>query len=123
MSSTVLIFLFLLFAKHAIADLAIQRLFPSNKLEYLNKQAHLHYFHHAVGSFLVGFVYDIRLAIVISSLDYLIHWHVDFAKSHVRHHYGWTEKDLQYWFLQSVDQILHYATYVLFAVLVLQFYV
>ena len=123
MSSVVLIFLIILFIKHAFADLAIQRLFPSNKTQYFNKNAHTHYFHHGVGTFLAGLIIDVKFAFLIGFLDYLIHWHVDYYKSLVRQHYGWTDRDLKFWVLQSFDQVLHYLTYILFVVLVLQFYV
>jgi hypothetical protein len=120
LSSTILIFLFFLFVKHAICDLAIQRLFPSDKTKYFNSQAHTHYFHHGVGTFLVGLMIDIKFAFAIGFIDYLLHWHIDYTKSLIRKSYGWKEKDLQFWCLQSVDQILHYLTYVFFATLLLQ---
>ena len=123
MPSTVLIFVFLLFVKHAFCDLAIQRLYPSNKTEYFNKPAHTHYFHHGVGTFLIALMIDIKFAFVIGFLDYLIHWHVDYCKSLVRQRFGWQEQDLSFWVLQSVDQVLHYLTSILFFLLVLQFYV
>ena len=66
---------------------------------------------------------DIKFAFVIGFLDYLIHWHVDYCKSLVRQRFGWQEQDLSFWVLQSVDQVLHYLTYILFFLLVLQFYV
>ena len=81
MSSVVLIFLIVLFIKHAFADLAIQRLFPSDKTQYLNKNAHTHYFHHGVGTFLAGLIIVVKFAFLIGFLDYLIHWHVDYYKS------------------------------------------
>jgi len=115
LSSTILTFIFLLFAKHAVCDLAIQRLFPSNKTQYFNKVAHLHYFHHGVGTFLVGLIIDVRFAFAIAIIDYLAHWHIDYTKSLVRAEFGWKEKDLQFWLLQSLDQILHYLTYILLA--------
>jgi hypothetical protein len=117
------LFLFLLMLKHTICDLAIQRLFPADKNIYLDKNAHIHYFHHAVGSFLVGLMLDVRFAIVISTIDYVFHWHIDHAKTKIRKHFNWTEKDNEYWVLQSFDQSLHFATYYLFAVLAIQFYI
>ena len=69
MSYLLLTFLFLLFAKHAICDLAIQRLLHSDKEKYFNQQAHIHYFHHGIGSFFAGLVIDIRFAFVIFVLE------------------------------------------------------
>ncbi len=114
--------LFFLVIKHCIADLAIQKLFPSNKLQYLNKDAHKHYLHHALGSFIVGVFFNLYFAALIFVLDYLIHWHVDFVKTHVRKYYDLQERDYMFWVLQSVDQALHFSTYYLFVVLFLQFY-
>ena len=115
MSSTILTFIFLLFAKHAICDLAIQRLFPSDKTKYFNKAAHLHYFHHAVGTWLAGLIIDVRFAFAIAIIDYLAHWHIDFSKSLIRVEFDLHNPDFKFWLLQSADQILHYLTYILLA--------
>jgi hypothetical protein len=104
----------LLAVKHTICDLAIQRLFPADKKFYFNPPAHTHYFHHAVGSFLIGTMIDFKYAILIGIIDYIAHWHIDYAKTLIKNHYGLTQSDNRFWVLQSIDQALHFATYYLF---------
>lgn len=121
-----LVLLSLLLIKHTIVDLALQHYIKGQKkLQWLNPLAHWHYAQHGIGTLIVTLPLtgDLLVAASVSLLDYLIHWHVDFCKSCVRQHYGWEEQDLSFWVLQSVDQILHYLTYILFSLLVLQFYV
>ena len=120
MSSTVLVFLFLLFVKHTLVDLAIQHLFPSNKENYLDSNAHTHYFQHGALTFLVAmFFTSMPFAFVLGFLDYLIHWHVDYAKTKTRIYFNLTSNDDSFWFLQALDQSLHYATYFGLALLII----
>ena len=110
-------FSFLLTLKHTICDLAVQRLFPSNKTIYFSKDAHIHYFHHGIGTFLAGLMFNVPFAFVIGIIDYILHWHIDYTKSIIRHKYSWTITDDEYWVLQTFDQALHFATYYLFLVM------
>ena len=120
--TTLATFAFLLTVKHTICDLALQRLFPADKKFYFNAPAHVHYFHHGIGSFLVVLIFSPYYAVAIGLLDYLIHWHVDHWKTLVRNHYGWTSEDDRFWILQTVDQTLHFLTYFLFVLLAIYIY-
>lgn len=118
MSSTILIFLFLLFVKHTLVDLAIQHLFPSNKENYFNPNAHTHYFQHGALTFLIAiFFTSMPFAFMLGFLDYIVHWHVDYTKTKIRISFKLTNKDEAFWFLQALDQSLHYATYFALAII------
>ena len=111
---TLATFAFLLTIKHTICDLAIQRLFPADKKFYFNPPAHTHYFHHGIGSLLVGLMFGVPFAVAIGVIDYFAHWHIDYVKTLIKNHYGLTTDNNAFWVLQSIDQALHFATYYLF---------
>jgi hypothetical protein len=106
-----LFFLALLF-KHAIADLALQnQLTGINKLDYWGN-GHKHYIHHGLLTFLTSLLFvDIYLAIVIGIVDYVAHWNIDFYKHQVCRLFKVKSKGTAWWWITSIDQILHYSTY------------
>jgi len=108
---------FLLAFKHSICDLAIQRLYFTDKSNYWDKVAHLHYFHHAVGSFLVGFIIGPQFAFTIAIIDYVLHWHIDYYKTLIRKALKLEETDYGFWVLQTADQAAHFLTYYCFLLL------
>lgn len=109
--------LLLLSVKHTICDLAIQRLFPAEKKFYFNPPAHIHYFHHGLGSFLAGLIIGVPFAVLIGVIDYFAHWHIDYAKTLIREKYNMKSSEDRYWLLQAADQTLHFATYYLIALI------
>jgi len=114
---TIATFAFLLTVKHTVCDLALQRLFPADKKFYFNAPAHTHYFHHGLGSFLVGLMIGLPFALLIGVIDYFLHWHIDYFKTLIRDHYKMISTEDRYWVLQTVDQALHFATYYCFVLL------
>ena len=114
---TLATFAFLLTVKHTVCDLALQRIFPADKKFYFDPSAHIHYFHHGIGSFLIGLMLGLPFAILIGVIDYIVHWHVDYTKTIVRDHYNMISTQDRYWVLQTVDQALHFATYYCFVLL------
>lgn len=117
MEHTLVIIFFLLAVKHTACDLAIQRLYHTDKSNYFDRVANLHYFHHGVGSFLVGLIIGWQYAVLIGIMDYLIHWQIDHVKTRIKKHLGYTDKDYGFWVLQTVDQALHFTTYYLFVLI------
>ena len=107
----------LLCVKHFIADLYLQALYikPSRKWIYLDHKAHRHALHHAILSAVVfllcwGWWW---LAAVMFVVDYITHWHIDWAKTRIARHLNWAEATHPrgYWFLQTLDQITHFVIY------------
>ena len=108
--------LFLLVVKHWILDLALQPLsYPEgkNKFNYFGLYAHLqHYIPHGLGTvFVLLFFVDPCTALICGLIDYILHWHIDFSKTHTRAYFGWTNKNRQFWLLNALDQLLHFSTY------------
>jgi hypothetical protein len=114
---TIATFAFLLTVKHTVCDLALQRLFPADKKFYFNAPAHTHYFHHGLGSFLVGLMIGLPFALLIGVIDYFLHWHIDHFKTLIRDHYKMISTEDRYWVLQTVDQALHFSTYYVFVLI------
>jgi len=115
--NTLALLFFLYTIKHTLCDLALQKLSWSDKSIYFDKEANKHYFHHGVGSFLVGFVISWEYAVLVGIADYLIHWQIDHFKTRIKNYLGYTDRDYGFWVLQTADQALHFATYYCFVLL------
>lgn len=110
--------IFLLLAiKHFVADLYLQAVYirPSLKWIYLDSKSHQHYAHHAV---FTAVIFGVAwawwwLAAVMFVVDYVTHWHVDYSKTCIARHLGWTELTHArgHWLLQTVDQCIHFVIY------------
>lgn len=105
--------LILLMIKHAVADLLLQTIRPpADKTDYFNRGLHWHSFDHSILTLivLIHFV-DWDIAIALALADYIIHLHIDFIKSTICARINITRQDVNYWRIQTLDQIAHYLTY------------
>ncbi len=48
------------------------------------------------------------------AFEFVLHYHVDFAKARVDATRGWTVADQQYWIVFGLDQFIHQLTYLAF---------
>lgn len=117
----VILLLFLLFTKHFIADFPLQRPF-----HYLNKgtYGHLggisHALIHAIFTSAVLFWFhffvfpvDMQSVVIVTLLDGIIHYHIDWAKMKLNKHMGWgPTSHEEFWVLLGLDQFLHAVTYI-----------
>lgn len=107
--------LFLLLIKHAIADLGLQGYIQGpSKQYYLSRKLVIHSLHHGIGTFLVLLYFiNFELAVVLGILDMMLHWQIDFFKTRfvIAHNLNNTQR--KFWWVQAVDQMLHYSCYVL----------
>jgi hypothetical protein len=114
----------LLVIKHGIADLWLQSFHTkSYKINWLG--GHRHYLEHSVLTLLIAsWFLPLQYAVVACLLDYCCHWHVDWAKHHLLKRTQWTFETAPkfFFFVQSIDQILHYLTYWLIVILPYQFF-
>ena len=55
---------------------------------------------------------DIALCYLIGLIEFLVHYHIDWAKMNLNKHYNLTINDKWYWILLGFDQLLHYLTYI-----------
>jgi len=114
-----MLILSLLLFKHAIADLGLQGYINGTKQYYLSRKLAIHSAHHGTGTFLV-LVYFVgfELAFLLGILDMFLHWQIDFCKTRVIISNNLNNTQRVFWWMQAVDQILHYSTYVLIVVLI-----
>lgn len=49
---------------------------------------------------------------VIGIVEFLIHYHEDWAKEQIVRRNGWTPSDRQFWLALGADQLVHHLTYV-----------
>lgn len=110
--------------KHFVVDYLLQRKYQySNKGEYGHPGGLLHAGLHGVGTFLLllplGYV-SFWLAFLMGVLDFVIHYHIDWAKTNINAKKGWgpTTHD-EFWILLGLDQLLHVLTYVLIIYIVI----
>lgn len=104
-----------IFTKHFIFDFLLQ-----GPYQYLNKGTYghpggiLHSGLQGVGSFvaLAWFFSNWWLLSVVCFVEFLIHYHVDWAKMNLNKHWGLKPDNSEYfWWLLGFDQLLHYLTY------------
>ena len=104
----------LLLIKHAIADLGLQGYIKGTKRNYFSRKLFIHSAHHGIGTFLIcAFFVDFQFAFILGILDMFLHWQIDFCKTRLVISYNLNNTQRKFWWLQAVDQILHYSTYIL----------
>lgn len=116
MTTTLVCYAFLaLFIKHFVFDFILQ-----GPYQYLNKGTYghpggiLHSGLQGVGSLIVLFPFlGLTTALVVTcAVEFLIHYHVDWAKMNLNKHWGLKPDNSEYfWWLLGADQLLHYLTY------------
>lgn len=115
------ILLFALLVKHAIADLAIQSARTiSYKGNYFSKGLHVHAMDHGVltAVVLLFFINPLN-AIIFGILDYIVHAIIDCNKTKALTYFNIPREGNIYWSVQTLDQILHYTTYLIIVLMVL----
>jgi len=107
--------LFLLFCKHALCDLWLQS-YHVHSHKHLYWGGHRHYAEHGVGTLLVCVLFvDPASALAAALFDYVCHWHIDHSKTVWVRARGYSRSSPVFWRVQSLDQMLHYATYFVIA--------
>lgn len=106
-------FLFFLLIKHTIADLGLQGYISgTSKRFYFDKKLWVHGIHHGLGTISVAvFFVDINTAILLGILDLVLHWQIDYIKSKYIQYKELKSADRHFWWVQSIDQALHYCCY------------
>ena len=106
-----LILLFL-FSKHFIIDFPLQTPYQYlNKGKYGHPGGLLHASLHGLGTYAI-LLWITPVAYLFAIADFLIHYHIDWAKVKINTHYGWKPSDDQFWTLLGLDQYLHAMTYI-----------
>ena len=105
-------FFLALLIKHAIVDLAIQSYLKNvNKISYISN-AHWHYAHHGISTLIIAlFFVDPTIAAMCAIIDYITHWHIDFAKHHVNLYFKIKTRSITWWWTNAIDTAFHTITY------------
>lgn len=108
-----ILLLFLIFTKHFIIDFIWQPAY-----EYLNKGKYGHFggiqhsFKQAFATFLILTSFtDSTTAIILSIVEFMLHYHIDWAKVNLSGRYNLDAKTTKFWWLLGLDQYLHYLSY------------
>ena len=105
-----------LLTKHAVADFFLQsETIYRQKGIYGAPVGLLHAFTHILLTAPVFFLFpggSAALAFGLLGAEFLVHYHIDWAKEQIVRHYGWRFADRQYWGALGFDQLLHGLTYV-----------
>ena len=114
----VLALVLLLQAKHLFADFYLQNEFMlSGRNRYVHPGRALHVLIHLAGTALSLALLGIGGAFVAMILvaEFIVHYHIDWAKSAVGEHYGFKPDMPEYWHALGLDQTLHQITYLAIA--------
>lgn len=104
-----------LMLKHTAADFFLQ-----TKYQYCNKGTYGHpggLLHSAIHIALTSLVYlviapvSLLLAAAIAVGEFVVHYHVDWAKEQFTSRSGYTPQTARFWHALGVDQLLHGLTY------------
>lgn len=106
--------LFLLFVKHFICDFPLQA-YPwmyRNKGTYCHPGGIAHAAIHGFGSLIVLFPFIGIPALFYAAIDFIVHYHIDWAKMNIGKRYDWQPNTSErFWILLGFDQLLHHMTY------------
>ena len=108
--------------KHFICDGPLQtNAMVDSKSKYADGLGLVHAAIHGIGSAVVLLLWLPAGAVVLglAVLDFLVHYHTDFAKENVVKLSGWTVADAKFWWALSADQTVHQLTYVVLTYLAL----
>lgn len=64
--------------------------------------------------FVAGFPY-IAWAGILGGIDFVLHYHIDWAKININKKYHYTVQDKQFWMWLGLDQLAHQVTYLALA--------
>lgn len=116
----ILLLLFLFTIKHFIVDFVLQTQEEvDHKGTYLDWRGAKHSVKHGIGTLLalwsIGAGWDYCWQYALA--DFLIHYHIDWAKMNASKHL--TPKDHDFWTWLGFDQTLHYLTYIIFVAIMI----
>ncbi len=106
--------------KHFICDYTLQSSYQLlNKGTYLHPGGLLHAGLHALFTTSAFFVVRPTLALGIGIIvgEFLVHYHIDWAKEQLIKFMGWTPMQGPFWWALGFDQLLHHLTYIVIALL------
>ena len=75
---------------------------------------------HGLGSVVALAIFGLPIltVIMLSLIELVLHYHIDFFKEAFVRKRGWTSRDPYFWWTLAADQTLHHLTYIAMAVVV-----
>lgn len=113
MTLSALIALLLLQLKHVLFDFTLQTQYQANNKEiYGHPGGILHSGLHIVGTavVLLFFQVDFPLLLAILMVEFLVHYHTDWAKAQTVKRFA-PDRGSGFWLIFGLDQLVHHATY------------
>lgn len=109
----ILICFFLLQIKHFLADFVWQTdRMVLEKGIYGARYGLYHSGIQSLGTFLAFAWIHPLLGLITAIIDFVAHYHIDWAKININRRYNYTPKDHKFWFWLGLDQLAHQLTYV-----------
>jgi hypothetical protein len=110
----VVLVMFLLQIKHFVADFMLQTdRMVVEKGTYGARYGVYHSLIQAAGTFLALAWIHPGIGLIAGVFDFMVHYHVDWAKMNINKKFGYTPADHKFWFWLGLDQLAHQLTYVL----------
>lgn len=114
MTSAVITVMALLMVKHFLCDFVLQTQWQiAQKGVYGKPGGILHSGIHVAGTALAIMPArpEVPVLVTILASEFVVHYHIDWAKQHVVAHFGWRE-GARFWNAIGFDQLLHNLTYI-----------
>ena len=107
-----LIILGLLQIKHFLTDFVWQTdRMIQEKGTYGARHGIYHSGLHALGTLVIFTMLDPVLGFISALIDFIAHYHIDWAKIKINENNHYTPKDKEFWFWFGLDQLSHQITY------------
>ena len=111
MTETILLLFFGFVVKHFLCDFVLQfNNMIREKGTYGARGGLYHAGIHGWFTFVVLIPFFPAIAILAGIIDFLIHYHIDWAKMKLTKNLSFTDRNYWVWF--GLDQMLHYLTYI-----------
>ena len=114
MFDSIFILLALLFVKHWYIDFVNQSAEEVHgKGIYGNAHGLMHSIKHATATFVIFmlFTQDIAFSFIIGLIDFVTHYHIDWAKININKRWNYTVENPKFWAWLGADQLAHSLTY------------
>jgi hypothetical protein len=114
MFDSIFILLALLFIKHWYIDFVNQTNEEvAGKGIYGNAHGLMHSIKHGVATTAIfcAFTGDFTYSVIIGILDFVLHYHIDWAKMNINKRFKYTIEMPQFWAWLGADQLAHSLTY------------
>lgn len=110
----ILVIFTILQIKHFLADFVFQ---TDRMVREKGIYGHLHgVYHsliHSLGTFLAFSLINVKFGTLAAIIDFVLHYHIDWAKININRHRGLTTQDREFWIWLGLDQMAHQLTYIL----------